>query len=186
MAVFSDSAPWSFASETICALLEHACSVSEYEELYGNDFRLTYYITTAYQTISPLVAVLSASLYAAQDFKFIRNVSAVGLGVLFVPLVVLGYHMDSFLMVYLAGIAPGLFAVVAGGYRLHHLSRERELEVSVYGREGGSRYSNRGSVNEGLADYRKSLTQQLANARGADYRRREGQRSATELQQNLL
>merc|ERR1712216_805608 len=135
---------------------------------------------------SPLVAVLSASLYAAQDFNFIRNISAVGLGVLFVPLVVLGYLRDSFLMVYLAGIAPGLFAVVAGGYRLHHLSREPELEVSVNGREGGSHYSNRGSVNEGLAEYRKSLTQQLANARAADYRRCKEQHSTTELQQNLL
>lgn len=124
MVVFSDSAPWSFASENICELLQHPCSVSEYEQLYGNDFRLTYYIAAAYQTINPLVAVLSATLYAAQDFKYVRNISAAGLGLLFVPLALSSYHMNSFLMLFLAGLSPGLLTVVGCGWRLclHRIS----------------------------------------------------------------
>lgn len=119
MVVFSDSAPWSFASENICELLQHPCGVSEYEQLYGNDFKLTYYIAAAYQTIGPLVAVLGATLYAAQNFTFVLNISAAGLGLLFVPLALLGYHMDSFLILYFAGMSPGLLTVIGCGWRLY-------------------------------------------------------------------
>lgn len=188
MAVFYDSAPWSFASEHICSLLEHPCSVSQYQELYGNDFILTYGIVAAYQTIIPVMVVLSATLYAAQDFDYVRNLSAVGLGLLFVPLAALAYHTNSFLVLTLAGIAPGLLTVVGCGCRLHQLRRHRSLEakgqvhanainINSVESEGADRFNN-GSVNQGLAEYRrgrddqqrKARTQALAPGREADYR----------------
>jgi hypothetical protein len=49
MAVFHGSAPWAFASDQICALLETVCGAPEYAELYGNDFGLTYAIASGYQ-----------------------------------------------------------------------------------------------------------------------------------------
>ena len=203
MAVFADSAPWSFASEKICALLEHPCSVSEYEQLYGNDFRLAYYVFAAYQTVMPLVIVLSATLYAAQDFQYVRNISVVGLVLLFVPLVVLGYHLDSFLVLTFASIAQGLLTVVGCGWQLYNLSRDPEPDakgpVSVNAEEQGrSSYVNTGSVNEGLAEYRRSRsgvdfrrvqTQGLAKAREDDYRKIQQQShdsSGTELHASLL
>ena len=49
MAVFHDSAPWAFASNQICALLETVCDAPEYAQLYGNNFGLTYAIVSGYQ-----------------------------------------------------------------------------------------------------------------------------------------
>lgn len=204
MAVFYDSAPWSFASEHICSLLEHPCSVSQYRELYGNDFILTYGIVAAYQTIIPLMVVLSATLYAAQDFDYVRNLSAVGLGLLFVPLAALAYHTNSFLVLTLAGIAPGLLTVVGCGCRLHQLRRHRSSEAkgqvnanNINGESEGADRFNSGSVNQGLAEYRrgrdsqqrKARTQALAQGREADYRQRQRQDQeddATRLHASLL
>ena len=185
MAVFYDSAPWTFASSKICSLLEHRCSVPEYEELYGNDFRLTYWIEAILQPIGGLAGILPACLYAAQDFDFVRNISAAGLVLLFAPLAALGYHLDSFLLLQLAGWAPALLTAVGCAWRLRRLWQQGDAEASGqrdYGREPGS-------VNEGLADYRRSRggrgpegtptaergnrsrTQELARGRYSDHRR---------------
>ena len=157
----------------------------EYEELYGNDFRLTYWIEAILQPIGGLAGILPACLYAAQDFDFVRNISAAGLVLLFAPLAALGYHLDSFLLLQLAGWAPALLTAVGCAWRLRRLWQQGDAEASGqrdYGREPGS-------VNEGLADYRRSRggrgpegtptaergnrsrTQELARGRYSDHRR---------------
>ena len=59
-----------------------------------------------------MAAFLPACLYAAQDFDYVRNISALGLGLFFVPLAVVAYRDDSFLLLMLAGMAPALLTIV--------------------------------------------------------------------------
>ena len=174
-----------------------------------------------------MAAFLPACLYAAQDFDYVRNISALGLGLFFVPLAVLGYRDDSFLLVMLAGMAPALLTIVGCGWRLRQLWRQDQDQdhpkrqaaaaaaaaathgslnssIDVGGGGGGgvagrSKRSSSGSVNDALADYRRSSTsreqqrrqtQALAQGREADYRRSQeaaaAARSGSDLNEALL
>ena len=154
-----------------------------------------------------MATLLPACLYAAQDFDYVRNISVLGLALFFVPLAVLGYRNDSFLLLMLAGMAPDLLMIVGCGWRLRQLWRQDQdyakqqqgqvvfadgaatttthgslnnsIDVGGIGVAGRSKRSS-GSVNDALADYRRSSTssewqrrqsQALAQGREVDYRR---------------
>ena len=87
---------------------------------------------------------------------------------LFAPLAALGYHLDSFLLLQLAGWAPALLTAVGCAWRLRRLRQQGDAEASGqrdYGREPGSEgtpAAERGN---------RSRTQELARGRYSDHRR---------------
>lgn len=152
---FHGSAPWSFASHSICTLLQSTCTSPVYAQLYGNDFSSTYLVNAILPQLVGVVGTLQACLFAAQDFDFVRNVAVVSAVCCYTPLAVAGYMHGSFLLLQVAPHVSTLFVCAASSWRLRSLMR-RALEpggVSAGGAGGGGGDSQRGgagSIQESL------------------------------------
>jgi hypothetical protein len=126
-AAFHASAPYSFASSSICRLLESVCTAPVFEEVYhgGGNFELTYILGLVLPQVGNVLDVLKACLFAAQDFDFVRNTSLVGL-VCFVPLATVGYRTDSFVLLQLAPVVGGVLVCLLSVWRMQLLLKRTQ------------------------------------------------------------
>ena len=126
LVVFRSTLPYTFASDSICELMFSPCSAPVYDEVFGDSktssFSLTYALFAGFLLPSTIAPLAAASLYAAQDFGYVRNLAAVNL-VVYIAVAAVAKELDSVVVLQVASVLPDIIMVLGCGRRLLELKR---------------------------------------------------------------
>ena len=155
--IFRDSMAYNYGSDDLCQYAEYKCSISTYNQVFdGIDNGMI--ICGLMCWMNSVFSLLQATLYAALDFKFIRNCTVICFLVIYLPSACVSYWKYESVIGLLVSINLPILA-------LNMIYSWRLFRIIIPDLEGFVKKRMDPEMNENEVEFRKSL---LINDTGND------------------